>query len=511
MSVYFFDSQSKSSVKDGLTRETAFTDFSEINEKMLSAGDKLLLKRGSVFSDHLTINGSGEEFSPIEITYYGEAVEKPVIDTKDGSQYAILVKGEYVEINGLEIINKEGRNGILLKSEKYGATRGIKVTGCYIHDVWTVNDLGPRHLRPKSWPHDAGGISVETNREEPTWYEELRIEHNFIENVNRTGIWLCGQWNNRFKNTLNWEANRADGMDNIWYPHKDVYIGYNTVDHAHGDGIVGVGCVNLLMEHNKVFYANCMSREGNSNVALWSMNCTGALVQYNEVAFTGREYGGDGEAFDIDQCNIDNVYQYNYSHDNEGGFILICNGCNSKDSLYNNIVRNNLSVNDATKRDDALFNFSGPMRDIKIVNNTIYTANKNRFRLMQLSDYMQIGLPQDMLFANNLFYSENSNCYNNLEASGHLYFESNLVYNMPRLPKRDNITDNNIYTENPILKDDSTVPYSRLETEGFAPLWCSPLLRLGKHFECCADKDFFGTDTDGKNYIGAIYTKDLNI
>ena len=511
MSVYFFDSECESSIKDGLTPETAYSDFKSINEKILSAGDKLLLKKGSVFIDSLILNGSGEEYSQIEVSFYGDAVEKPIIDIKDGSQFALLVKGEYVEISGIEIINKEGKNGILLKSEKYGANRGVKISGCYIHDIWTVNDLGPRNLRPKSWPHDAGGISVETNREEPTWYEGLRIEHNLIENVNRTGIWLCGQWNNRFKNTLNWEANRAEGMDNPWYPHKDVYIGYNIVDHAHGDGIVGVGCVNLLMEHNKVFYANCMSREGNSNVALWSMNCTGALVQYNEVAFTGREYGGDGEAFDIDQCNIDNIYQYNYSHDNEGGFILICNGCNSKESLYNNIVRNNLSVNDATKRDDALFNFSGPMRDIKIVNNTIYTANKNRFRLIQLSDYMQIGLPQDMLFANNLFYSENPNCWNNLEASGPLCFESNLVYNMPILPKRDNITDNNIYTENPILIGDGGVPFSRLETKDFAPMWCSPLMRNGKYFECCAKADFFGTDTNGKNYIGAFYTNDLNI
>ncbi|MBR4073654.1 MAG: hypothetical protein IKK24_06900 [Clostridia bacterium] len=511
MAVYFVDSINGSNENNGLSVDKAFKGFEKINETVLSGGDKILLKRGSVFNGCLSVKSSGEEYAPIEISAYGEDVNKPIIDITDDSAYGIGIFGEYTEVSGIEVINRRGRYGILVKAEITGAVKGVSVYGCYVHDVWTINDLGPRHLPPKSWPHDAGGICIETNREAPTWYEELRIEHNFVENVNRTGIWLGGQWNNRFKNTLNWMANRAPRMNDPWYPHKDVSISWNTVDHAHGDGIVGVGCVNLLMEYNKVFYANCMSRMGNSNVALWSMNCTGALVQYNEVAYTGREYGGDGEAFDIDQCNIDNIYQYNYSHDNEGGFILVCNGCNSKESLYNNIIRNNLSVNDATKRDDALFNFSGPMRDIKFLNNTIYSSNKKRFRLFQLSDYMQIGLPQDLLFANNLFYSESADTYDNLEASGKLTFKSNLIYNMPRLPERENIIDENIYTVNPVLKGEGVVPGSRVEVEDFAPLWCSSMLRLGEYFPECAEKDFLGNDTRGKRYIGTFYTKDLNI
>lgn len=511
MAIYFVDSKNGDNSNNGLSPEKAFQSFERINEMTLSAGDRLLLKKDSVFTDHLTVNGSGAEYNCIEIGFYGNGVNKPAILTADGSPFSVLITGEYVTLSGIEVSNECGRNGILLKSGIHGATRGVTVRDCYIHHVWTINDLGPRELRPKSWPHDAGGISVETNREEPTWYEGLRIEHNTIENVNRTGIWLGGQWNNRFKNTLNWMANPAPGMDDPWYPHKDVYIGHNLVDHAHGDGIVGVGCVNLLMEYNRVFYANCMSRHGNSNVALWSMNCTGALVQYNEVAYTGREFGGDGEAFDIDQCNINNIYQYNYSHDNAGGFILVCNGCNNKDSLYNNIVRNNLSVNDATRRDDAIFNLSGSMRDIYFVNNTVYTTHKHRYRLYQVCDYLQIGLPQDILFANNLFYAEHSDNFNNFEAAGAMTFDTNVCYNFHRLPEWDNIIDNNIYSVNPVLFFEKGVPLTRTEALDFRPTWYSPLLRNGKHFEQCADEDFFGLDTRGHNYIGAFFLKDSNV
>lgn len=512
MAVYFVDSLTGDNSNSGISPNEAFKNFEKINEMTLKAGDKILLKKESVFTDHLTVKGSGSEYDCIEISFYGEGVNKPAIRTDDDSPYAVHISGEYVTLSGIEISNERGRNGVVIKSEIHGATRGVTVRDCYIHDVWTVNDLGPRELAPKSWPHDAGGISIETNREAPTWYEDLKIEHNTIENVNRTGIWLGGQWNNRFKNTLRWMANAAAGMDDPWYPHKDVSISYNLIDHSHGDGIVGNGCVNLLMEYNRVFYANCMSRHGNSNVALWSMNCTGALVQYNEVAYTGHEFGGDGEAFDIDQCNINNIYQYNYSHDNEGGFILVCNGCNNQESLHDNIIRNNLSVNDSTRPNDAIFNISGPMRDISFVNNTIYTTHKHRYRLLQLADYMQIGAPRDILFANNLFYAEKSDNFNNIEAAGTLTFDTNLFYNFHKLPEWDNIVDkDNIFSYNPVLFFEGEIPLTRIEAKSFRPTWFSPLLRNGKHFEQCADKDFSGHDTRGRNYIGAFFLKDLNL
>lgn len=513
MSTYFVDSVKGKDENDGLSPEKAFKSFSKLNEMKLSAGDKILLKRGCVFSDHLIIKDSGEEFSPIEVSAYGQGLKKPAIITDDGSEYSLAVYGEYVTVEDIEISNPEGMYGIMLKSGIHGATRDVCIKGCFIHDVWTVNELGPRDRAPQTpWHHHAGGISVETNREAPTWYENLRIENNTLENINRTGIWLGGQWNNRFKNTLNWMANKADGMNDEWYPHKNVYIGWNIVDHAHGDGIVCIGCENALLEHNKSFYANCMSRVGNSNVAIWTMNCTGATVQYNEAAFTGHEYGGDGEGFDIDQCNIDNIYQYNYSHDNEGGFMLVCSGCNNKDSMYNNIIRNNLSVNDALNRDDPIFTISATMRNIYYVNNTIYTSNKKRFQLFRVCDYMLVGPPRDIYFYNNLFYSESTNNWNDFEYSGKLTFENNLFYNFPRLPEYENIADiNNTYNLNPALKGDGEIPGTRLRTEGFLPEWNSPLLRMGKHFPECADKDYRGLDCKGHNYIGAFYYKDANI
>lgn len=79
-----------------------------------------------------------------------------------------------------------------------------------------------------------------------------------------------------------------------------------------------------------------------SYAAIWPHSSNDALIQFNEVSNT-RFVGGDGQAFDVDY-NCDNaIVQYNYSHDNEGGFLLLMESANYV------TVRYNISVNDGVK------------------------------------------------------------------------------------------------------------------------------------------------------------------
>src|SRR5215472_16367327 len=48
-----------------------------------------------------------------------------------------------------------------------------------------------------------------------------------------------------------------------------------------------------------------------------------AVFQYNEAYLTRGTR--DGEGFDSDYNSRNAIFQHNYSHDNEGGFMLICN------------------------------------------------------------------------------------------------------------------------------------------------------------------------------------------
>ena len=79
----------------------------------------------------------------------------------------------------------------------------------------------------------------------------------------------------------------------------------------------------------------------------------------------------DGEGFDSDLNSRNTIIQYNYSHDNEGGFLLICNDGSQApaDNAGNvgTIVRYNISQNDHHRG----INIAGPVTNATIYNNTI--------------------------------------------------------------------------------------------------------------------------------------------
>ena len=91
-------------------------------------------------------------------------------------------------------------------------------------------------------------------------------------------------------------------------------------------------------------------------------------MQYNEAAHT--ESYQDGMAFDFDYGNQNVMYQYNYSHDNKGGFWMACPG---PYYTVNAVARYNISVNDGLF-DGARIMRIGERGSIghQVYNNTIY-------------------------------------------------------------------------------------------------------------------------------------------
>ena len=67
----------------------------------------------------------------------------------------------------------------------------------------------------------------------------------------------------------------------------------------------------------------CNADYGTQNYAgVWAMSVDDGLFQYNEVY--GIKYGfNDAEAYDVDMQSNNVIYQYNYSHHNTGGFLLL--------------------------------------------------------------------------------------------------------------------------------------------------------------------------------------------
>lgn len=99
----------------------------------------------------------------------------------------------------------------------------------------------------------------------------------------------------------------------------------------------------------RIFYIDSAlgSREETQLIAgIWVCAVSNALIQRNEVART-RLFDDDGTAFDTDWgTEGTTVFQYNYTHDNEGGFWLDCSSFNYNIGYEKTVLRYNISLRD---------------------------------------------------------------------------------------------------------------------------------------------------------------------
>ena len=136
---YYIDPTYGDDTQNGHSELTAWKSFSPLQSIKMQPGDSLLLKRGAVFNDILTISAIGNANKPIVIDTYGTG-QKPCIQAPDGSPYAVLVKNsDNLTLNNLEITNTgsermAGRTGIKVLCEAFGLSHNIMLNGLYIHD-----------------------------------------------------------------------------------------------------------------------------------------------------------------------------------------------------------------------------------------------------------------------------------------------------------------------------------------------------------------------------------------
>ena len=79
---YHVDSADGDDVRDGLTPATAWKSFANVAKLTLGPGERLLLKRGSVFTDELQVSARGAPDNWAEIGAYGEGMRPQIRRTR---------------------------------------------------------------------------------------------------------------------------------------------------------------------------------------------------------------------------------------------------------------------------------------------------------------------------------------------------------------------------------------------------------------------------------------------
>ncbi|MGS0895345.1 right-handed parallel beta-helix repeat-containing protein [Burkholderia stagnalis] len=400
----------------------------------IGAGAHLYFKRGATCTGQFASQGSGTAAAPIVVAAYGAGSARPVIAGNVAGHGAAgaavaLTNQEYWEIHDLEVTNtaaqRAERNGILVLLQDFrngtdasghplGVGHHYLIDNVYVHNVLGNNDDGnDRNVTPgvtgNKW---SNGIQFRvTNTTIPNRFDGVTVQNSEIATVDREGLTTWSDQNCRTQfgctGTQNWLAS------------TNVVFKGNTIHDIGGDGIVIRAAQNAQVYGNLGY--DIAMRALNANAGFWTINSDGTDFQYNEVHHVRRlSQNPDGEAFDADYGNNNPIFRHNYSHDNAGGFLLLCGGCGGSAYTQGVVARYNLSVNDA--REIVMANGSGKFNSdgsvtgpLQFYNNTIYLPAGSTAAITAT----QTGYKTAIQFSNNIV--------DNLGSGGYLAASANFV------------------------------------------------------------------------------------
>ena len=514
--VYYVDSASGSDDNAGTKEDQAWKSLEKINSTQFQPGDKILLKSGSVWTGQLWPKGSGTVQAPIVIDRYGEGA-LPLIagntamdKSKDNDYYKgaalVLHNQEYWEVNHLEITNTDPstsagpdadtdqtapyrRMGVSITTRSPGDDKEtyshIYLNGLYIHDISGSID------------RNNGGILV-TNQQgaNRTNFEDVRIENCTITNIIGNGITTTSDYVLQYMGTP-----ETGGSPTRWgefpgkttvdwgsapqFKSKDILVSGCSLSNIWCDGILTINVDHPVIQYN-VCSNTCYAY--GAYAAIWPHSSNDALIQFNEVYDT-RYVGGDGQAFDVDY-NCDNaVIQYNYSHDNEGGFLLLMESANYP------VIRYNISQNDGTKGTTiGLMDLNAGF--VQIYNNTFYSD------VPVFSTRIEGGLAGNGVISNNIFYAREPVSMGawHTDVKKSYEYHNNAVFGYSSLPK-----DPNTITADPCLQAPGTAGFGMDSVSGYGLLPDSPCIDAGAAIADNGGRDYQGAQlTDGSADVGAF-------
>jgi len=479
---YYVNSATGSDAANGTSPSSPWRSLSKVDSTVFQPGDSILLARGGTWMGQLHPLGSGSVGHPITLGAYGIGPAPVVNGSPLASGAAVYLENQqYWVVQDLDIENNSGTNnfgslsaggisryGILIQDNGGGTLHGITITDNYVHNVNGCFNCGDVDS------HINGGISVYAESNDDS-YVGVVIRNNSVDDVGRTGIvfWDASYYTTSITNVV------ASQLS------SDVSIQDNLVSSVDGDGIIAFGTLGALLQNNIVGNAAQRTILGSSesaSVGLMVTRSMNAVVQYNEVYGTLTQ-GTDGEGFDVDLGSTNTTVQYNYSHDNQGGFLLMEAGYSS-----NLTVRYNLSVNDSYGAVKGVFDFAfGVPQFTTIYNNTIYTTPGSSENVMHC-DGCSGSTPGTWSFLNNIIDNQGDGGYSYPNRAGAV-IAYNLFYgNHPPTEPSDPYK----LTANPQFRSPGQDTFGIDSVSGYRISPSSPAAATGTIIPDNGGRDYFG-------------------
>lgn len=466
-STYYVDALRGNDSFKGTSTGFPWKSLGKLKGITLKAGDKVLLKRGSIFNGVLEISAQGSTSEPVVIGAYGNNKAKPCITAPDKSLYAARIfNSTNVTFRDIELVNtgKErlaNRTGLKVECMDYGISRNITL------DNLTIRDVNGSLVKEKGG--GSGLLIVNGGRKIISTYENMIIQNCHILRCSRNAmIW-------------NGYIDRRD-----WHPSRNLIVRNNLIEQVPGDGIVPIGFDNVLIEYNIMRDCPDVLPDTEAAAGFWPWSCDNTIIQFNDVS--GHKAPWDGQAYDSDYNCRNTQIRYNYSHDNYGGLALICNSGEGDYNIgnHNTIVEYNISIGDGIRPKPARGNMfspglhiAGPVKNTLIERNILHLNKKPSPKIdsTMITSTSWNGYSDSTFIVNNVFYTANRSRFDMTKSTNNVFRGNYYLGSYGNLP------------EDPAAK--TTSDYYKQQVLNVDPSGYKGLERLMKSKIICGVKGLF--------------------
>lgn len=391
----------------GLAPTTAWRSLARANRESFRAGDRLLLARGARFVGTLTVNVAATAEAPFTVGAYEPSAHSaaasaspsalaPLIDAA-GFEAGVRVRdSRHVVVEDLAITADAGvpqedaarllRHGVLVVADTAGDFGPVTLRRLDIRSIFASAERADEGARPTTTQGNGVSVRVTAGR-----LAGVRIEACRIARTGRTGLDFSGS---------------GDAGE---FSLRDLAIVGNTLTDIGGPGMNPRRCREIVVRDNTV------TRSGSSldprmhgrGSGIWPWRCDDVLIERNR--FLSARGKADSCGAHIDYGCRDVIVQYNFSADNEGGFMEIL-GDNERCAY-----RYNISVNDGFR----VKGVAGAIQEGKVVWTSGYVG-RGRAKVGPVHSYLYNNTvfvrpggrscfafgpsTRGLLIANNIFY-----------------------------------------------------------------------------------------------------------
>ena len=400
----------------GITIHRPWQSVGRVALQSFKAGDQILFQGGQFFNGtiFLSSDDKGTALAPIKVGSYGTG-RATIKSVAQSGFYAYNTAG--ISVSNLNFIgdggSPEAKAGIAFYTDNITNTKHsfIRIdnvdVGWYQHGVMIGGGYG-----------SAG-------------FKDVRVTNAALHDNFKSGLFT-------FATNLN--------------VHEQVYVGkvkaYNNTGvpflagtvplEVTGHGII-LGGVNGATVERCVAFNN--GTKGDGGAGIWTYNSTRVTIQYCESYNNHTAGKRDGDGFDLDQNVSNSVMQYNYSHGNDGGGFITSTKFNNTVHA-NNVIRYNISQNDARKLGYGALNLWGKLSYAEWYNNTVYLTPNGKttnYAVRVHNGGITANDTRSVHFRNNIFYTTGSvplvnvttdqlNGSIDLKFQGNNYYSSTGVY-----------------------------------------------------------------------------------